>query len=159
MFAATPPLEAKKMLLSDAVTPGIGHLPGEKEGTKLDFTTISRAYFQADAIREVYVELPAEDREEGMCGRLKESMHGTRDVAQNWGEDCSRFMVESGFVRGRSSPRVFRHPDREIRCVVHGDDFWEAQPDWFWERARTNPSPSIGADLDQGEMTANRFVY
>ena len=33
---------------------------------------------------EVYVELPAEDAEEGMCGLLRKSMHGTRDAAQKW---------------------------------------------------------------------------
>ena len=61
LFAATPPLEAKKMLLSYAVTAGIGYLPGEgEEGMKLDFIDTSRAYFQADVVREVYVELPLE---------------------------------------------------------------------------------------------------
>ena len=50
---------------------------------KLDLIDISRAYFQADAIREVHVELPSEDWEEGMCGKLKKSMYGNRDAAQN----------------------------------------------------------------------------
>ena len=27
---------------------------------------------------------PADDAEEGMCGILRKSMYGTRDVAQNW---------------------------------------------------------------------------
>ena len=53
---------------------------------KLDFIDISRAYFQAEAIREVYVELPGEDNEEGMCGKLLKSMYGTRDALQNGGE-------------------------------------------------------------------------
>ena len=64
-------------------------------------------------------------------------MHGTRDAAQNWGEECSRSVDESGFVRGESSPCVFWHPDRDIHCVVHGDDFTvpsrETQLDWLWE--------------------------
>ena len=34
--------------------------------------------------RDVYVELPAEDAEAGMCGKLIKSMYGTRDAAQNW---------------------------------------------------------------------------
>ena len=130
LFAATPPLEAKKLLLSYTVTEGISYVPGDKEvGIKLDFIDISRAYFQANAIREVDVELPVDGYEEGMCGKLKKSMHGTRDAAKNWGEEYSKFMIESGFRRGKSSPCVFWHPDREIRCVVHGDDFtvlaWE----------------------------------
>ena len=79
------------MSLSCAVTAGIGYLPGKEEGgMKLDFIDISRAYFQADAIRDVYVELPSEDWEKGMCGKLKKSTHGTRDAAQNWGEELNR---------------------------------------------------------------------
>ena len=85
-----------------------------KGATKLDFIDISTAYFQADAIREVIVELPLEDYEEGMCGKFKKSMHGTRDAAQDWAEEYSRFMIESGFRRRRPSPCVLWRPDREV---------------------------------------------
>ena len=51
---------------------------------KLDFIDVRRVYFHAKARREVYVKLPAEDSEEGMCGRLNKAMYGTRDAAQNW---------------------------------------------------------------------------
>ena len=33
------------------------------------------------------------------------------------------FMKEAGFVRGRASLCVFWHRERNIRAVVHGDDF------------------------------------
>ena len=139
LFAATPPLEAKKALFSAAVTEGIGYKQGDwHSGMKLDFIDISRAYFQADAIRNVFVELPAEDAEVGMCGKLKKSMYGTRDAAQNWGLAYTQFMADEGFNKGPSSPCVFWHPERELRCVVHGDDFtvlgWEKELDWFWKR-------------------------
>jgi len=95
LFAATPPLEAKKILFSLATTEGYGYLDGQRQsGMKLDFIDISRAYFQAAAIRDVYVELPDEDAEPGMCGKLIKSMYGTRDAAQNWGEEYAKFMVE-----------------------------------------------------------------
>ena len=85
LFAATPPLEAKKILMSLAVTEGVGYRKGGKDkGMKLDFIDVRRAYFHAKARREVYVKLPAEDSEEGMCGRLNKAMYGTRDAAQNW---------------------------------------------------------------------------
>ena len=88
LFAATPPLEAKKILFSLAVADGIGYSEGHrKDGMKIDFIDISRAYFQADALRDVYVQLPDEDAEPGMCGKLVKSMYGTRDAAQNWGEE------------------------------------------------------------------------
>ena len=51
---------------------------------KLDFIDVRRAYFYADATREIYIELPKEDYEEGKVGKLRKSMYGTRDAAQNW---------------------------------------------------------------------------
>ena len=101
LFAATPPLEAKKMLLSYAVSTEIVYAPGDEEGgMKLDFIDISRAYFQADAIREVYVDLPHEDWEEGMCGKLKTSTYVTRDSAQNWRVGYTNIMENIGFTKG-----------------------------------------------------------
>ena len=62
LFAATPPLEAMKIILSLAVTEGIGYQAGCKtRGHKLEFIDVRRAYFHAKARREVYVELPEED--------------------------------------------------------------------------------------------------
>ncbi len=72
-FAATPPLEAKKMLFS---------LWASVLGLRFGFGDIARAYFQAKARRKSYVDLPAEDFEEGKRGLLKKAMCGTRDAAQ-----------------------------------------------------------------------------
>ena len=59
LFAATPPLEVKKMLFSTAVTEGIGFKEGQiEQGWKLDFIDVRRAYFHAKARRRVYVQLP-----------------------------------------------------------------------------------------------------
>ena len=133
VFAATPPLEAKKALLSLAVTEGIGYGPGWHY--KLDFTDIKRAYFYAPAKRDVYVKLPMEDQSEGMCGKLNKSMYGTRDASLNWENEYIRFMISVGFVRGLSSPCLFYHPGKDIRAVVYGDDFTllgsETHLDWF----------------------------
>ena len=101
LFAATPPIEALKMLLSAAVTEGKGYRKGNREGgMKLEFIDVRRAYFQANAVRDVFVELPEEDAEEGMCGMLLKSMYGTRDAAQNW--ECSYVgaMIEMGLKGG-----------------------------------------------------------
>ena len=61
LFAATPPLEAKKVLFSQCVS------RRSKSGKplKLAFIDIKRAYFHAPAIRKVFVELPSEDKFEG----------------------------------------------------------------------------------------------
>ena len=93
LFAATPPLEAKKILFSLAATEGYGFdREGRDHGMKLDFIDIRKAYFNAPARRAVYVELPAEIAEPGMCGRLLKSLYGTRDAAQNWDVEYARFI-------------------------------------------------------------------
>ena len=95
-------------MLSRAVTEGVGYKIGNKKGgKKLDFIDVRRAYFQAKARRSVYVKLPEEDYEEGKVGKLLKSMYGTRDAAQNWEVEYSRFMVAQGFRRGVSSPCTF----------------------------------------------------
>ena len=72
-------------MFSLAITEGIGFIKNKKkEGKKLDFIDIRRAYFHALARRKIYVHLQPEDYEEGMCGRLLKAMYGTRDAAQNW---------------------------------------------------------------------------
>ena len=50
---------------------------------KLEFIDIKRAYLQAEAKREIFVEVPREDSETGMCAKLVKAMYGTRDAAQN----------------------------------------------------------------------------
>jgi hypothetical protein len=107
LFAATPPLEAKKALFSMAVTEGIGHTRGRKEeGMKIDFVDVRRAYFHAAARRDLYVELPEEDREEGMCGKLNKAMYGTRDAAQNWEYEYVEFLEGIGFKRGAAKQKA-----------------------------------------------------
>ena len=137
MFAATPPLEALKLLLSMMMTKGIGYF-GKCEEYVMDFIDIRRAYFHAYATRDVYVELPEEDREEGKCGKLYKSMYGTRDAAQNWEAAYTEFMEGIGFTTGRSSPCIFHHKDRDVRAVVHRDDFTmlgsRKALNWFKER-------------------------
>ena len=84
MFAATPPIEALKMLLSITAS-----RTADGSYRKLMINDVSRAYFYAKTIREVYVEIAEEDREPGegdVVGLLQYSMYGTRDAAQNWQE-------------------------------------------------------------------------
>jgi hypothetical protein len=70
------------MLFSLAMTEGMRHTRGgDIKGMKIDFTDVRRAYFHSPAVREVYVDLPEEGWEDGMCGKLLKSMYGTRDAA------------------------------------------------------------------------------
>ena len=76
-----------------------------------------------------------EDSEIGMCGMLKKSMYGTRDAAQNWECAYAEFMLSIGFKRGIATPCAFLHEGRDVRVVVHGDDFtvlgYGKDLDWF----------------------------
>jgi hypothetical protein len=114
-FAATPPLETLRMVLSMAA---------DDHRMQVTLVDISRAYFNAFIAREVFVELP---REAGygkdVVGKLVKCMYGTRDAAQGW-ENAYRAALEAmGFKRGRASPCVFSHADRQVFLTVHGDDF------------------------------------
>ena len=88
LFAATPPLEALKVILSLAVIEGLGFQRGDRKGgMKIGFIDARRAYFHAKAKRDVYLALTDEDWEEVMCRQPVKSMYGTRDAVQNW-EHC-----------------------------------------------------------------------
>ena len=68
LFAAMPPLEALKLILSLTVS------RPDQQGAhphKLMFIDISKAYLHADVINEnLFVELPQEMNQVGRCGRL-----------------------------------------------------------------------------------------
>ena len=101
------------MLLSCAVTEGIGYKEKVITGMKLDFIDVRRAYYHADALREVYVSLPPGDEEEGMCGYLMKPLQGTRDSAQNSEAAYSKLLVTGGFTQGKSTPCMFYHTVRK----------------------------------------------
>ena len=97
---------------------------------------VSRAFFCAPARRQVLVELPEGDRDHRyMVGELNYSMYGTRDAAQNWGEEFAETMRAIGFTQGRASPCTFYHEEKGIRTYIHGDDFVSVCSDnnlkWF----------------------------
>ena len=123
-FAATPPLEALRAVLSDAAT-------GDSEKCIM-LNDVSRAFFYAPIQEQhcIYVELCDEvlagEHERGLCGRLKKSMYGTKAAAQNWQRQVQSTMKELGFIQGKSSGVLFYHPQRNIKTLVHGDDFFSS---------------------------------
>ena len=89
---------------------------------------VSRAYFYAPCQRRFFIEIPDEDREVGdehRVGRLKLSLKGTKDAAQNWAAAHTMQLLSLGFEQGRASRCNFQHKSRDIRLSVHGDDFLE----------------------------------
>jgi hypothetical protein len=93
------------------------------EEMRLDFIDVVRAYFHAMARREMYVDVPREDHEERMCGKSGKAMYGTRDAAQNWEVEYTEMMEEAKFRQGEYSECIYYHEERNIRVVMHGDDF------------------------------------
>jgi len=164
LFAATPPLEALKMLISIMMSEGIGWCKNHDERMKMDFIDIRRAYFHAESTRDVFIELPAEDNEVGMCGKLLKSMYGTRDAAQNWEIAYNEFMLSAGFSYGAASPCVFYNKDRDLRAVVHGDDFtvlgWESELNWFKDRIQERFEVKHRGRLggDEGDVKSIRIL-
>ena len=128
MFAATPPLEAMKIIISIAATRN----SEGRVGKKIMINDVSRAYFYARSESPTFVEMGSEDFEAGdenNCGELQVSMYGTRQAAQNWQHCVTQLMESNGFTSARSSPCMFWHEARDIACMVHGDDFFSTGRD------------------------------
>ena len=142
-FAAAPPLEAFRTVLSLAMTRIGSHQPiwdpMSPNRTQLSFIDTKRAYFNAkteESDAPTFVTPPNEDPDsETMFGRLLRHMYGTRGAAYGWQEECSTMLLGLGFTQGVSCPNVFHHADRKIHTSVHGDDFTseggKLALDWF----------------------------
>ena len=91
---------------------------------------VRRAYFYAKIHRDVYIELPQQDEMHGkMLGKLKLCLYGTRGATKGWQETLSAHLETIGFRRGKWHPCMFYHPSRDIRALVHGDDYVSAGGD------------------------------
>ena len=112
-FAATPPLEALRVLIS---------LAASSPGFYLDFLDVRKAHLNGIAKRRVVIKVPPEAG--GGFGLLTRTLYGTRDAASAWNSCIQEVLVnELGFTRGLTSPCLFYHPGRNLRVLAHGDDF------------------------------------
>ncbi len=89
----------------------------------MGFIDIKKAYLYAKLCKPTYIQLPPGEEQDGMCGRLNVSSYGARDAASNWESEYTNTMENAGFVRGLASTCIFRRKEKDIRVVVHGDDF------------------------------------
>ena len=124
LFAATPPLESLRMILS--VCASNQYYQDSKEKFIVMSNDVRRAYFYAPSTRVIYIRIPKEDWEDGdeeRVGKLNLSLYGTRDAAMNWTKTYTQLLTDIGFVTGKASPCNFHHPARGIMLTVHGDDF------------------------------------
>ena len=65
---------------------------------------VKRAHFHSTAQRELYIDLPKEDAEEGMVGLLLRTIYGTRDAAQNLQNEYAGYITALDFQVGKGSP-------------------------------------------------------
>jgi len=125
LFASTPPLEALRLIISEAATIDYDH---EEYSKVIMINDVARAFFEAAATREVYVELPGEapvgneTTGEWVAG-LDKSLYGTRDAALNFQLECKKYLTSIGFRPGRYNASTYYHPGRQLRMMLRGDDF------------------------------------
>ena len=84
-FAATPPLESLRFLLS------LQRRGGFATKMKVSFIDIKRTHWTAKVQRLIYVRLPPEEAQPGKRARLNKSMYGCKDRAQNWELEITSF--------------------------------------------------------------------
>ena len=118
LFASTPPLEALRLIISDAATRDQG------EDKVIMVNDVARAFFEAPARRKICVRLPEEEGHEGdEVGLLLQSLYGTRDASANFQEEIRKVLTKAGFKRGKYNPSTYYHENLNIKAMVHGDDF------------------------------------
>ena len=130
LFAAMPPLEAKRLLFARAAARRPELHRGKWSKPKLMFIDIKKAHLNGKVPEEefVFVEDPT-DPSGSRCWRLMIWLHGMRPAASAWEADYPIKLAEVGLAKGVANPTVFHNPVNDLRCVVHGDDFtflgWE----------------------------------
>lgn len=85
---------------------------------------VVRAYSNAPSLMPTFMEICEEDSEpgaEGKCGELGVSMYGTRPAAQNRQRCCTELFERNVFADTRASACEFRHVERYIHVIAHGD--------------------------------------
>ena len=120
LFAAMPPLEAKKMLFRMAAKDKLVWRKARRMRRKLFFVDVKKAHLNGKVPDKTsaYVRLP-----DGRVWRLMRWLYGMRNAAQAWEADFAERLESIGFVRGKSAPTTFYREATGCRCVVHGDDF------------------------------------
>eukprot|EP00435_Cladocopium_sp_Y103_P070140 s53_g34.t1 len=121
-FAATPPIESVYALMSSFMT----RRSRDEERKLMAAWDVSRAHFMGKAARDIYVELPEEDKvhpgDEGpMMGKLLRSMYGTQDASQIFQKDYQDWLKSKGAAFSALCPAVFKMGG--MTGLVHGDDF------------------------------------
>lgn len=121
IFAATPSLEAVKVLLALTALSNRGRAPTRR----LMVLDVVRAFLYAAIKDEVYIELPDEARSDSdgdvICF-LQRAMHGTCEAPLCWQQHITQCLSHLGFQAGANNACAFIHRGRGLQLVVHVDD-------------------------------------
>lgn len=150
LFAATPPWELKRLLLSHAADRG-------SKARKIMLIDVKKAHLYPDCVGDVFIELPEEAQAGPDCvGKLKKMLYGLRSAAVSWENHYAGKLESVGFERGAATPVAFYHRERDLSVVVHGDDFtfvgedgdlnWVAarMKEWYQLKVRARLGPDKG---------------
>ena len=109
LFSATPPWESVKSLFSLLVTDLPKSATAGGQELVMGVYDISRAHFMPKVERELYIELPPEDRVPGedLVGKLKRNMYGFRDASHGWMKDWQKLLEGGGYRVGAANPALF----------------------------------------------------
>ncbi len=118
MFASAPPLELANLIIAKAA--------GERRKGRIHtvmLIDIGKAHLYSPIDGEAFVESPPARHKEGRRAKLFYTPCGMRTAASSWEKECTKILVEAGFLVGKANACTFYHPNREIRIFVHGEDF------------------------------------
>lgn len=159
VFAATPPVEAIRYLCSLGMSKDC---VGGKGLLVLGFLDVSRTHFHSPCLRTVFIQLPDEDPEKapGFCGRLLQSVYGTRGAAQNFDRKAESTMEALGFTVGKYNPCLYHNEEKQLKVVRHGDDSiclgTRDGQRWFHEELGKHPLMKLrgvlGPDRSRGDI-------
>ena len=89
---------------------------GERTILVLD---VSHAHFHPKSRRELYIWLPAEDRQSGHDGKLQRTVYGTRDAC----DECyGNAAMDQGYDIRLSSPCLYFHREEDSHGWRQGDN-------------------------------------
>ena len=120
-FAATPPVEGFRFLLSRAMT-------GERKRNPqyelvMAFFDISREHFRSPVRRKVAIRMQGDPLCPSGIAMLNRAMCGTKDAAQCFDSHCARTMDTLDYNIGVFNPCLYKHLVKDVSVLRHGDDF------------------------------------
>ena len=129
--------------------------PGDHRLLALD---IKRAFLYGLIEDDIYIEFPDENanKKKGLVGKLVEAMYGTRAAPHVWQKVVEKVMGNLGFKANMVFPQVYYHTERDLRVLVHVDDFLCSGPkhQLRWLTAQLTKefelkSQILGPDVDE----------